>query len=95
MQQLKKLRKKKPKYNERDRKEHVQDLKIADKVLLGYESDPYEIIEEINPDVICLGYDQDSFSENLAEILAKRGMSPKIIRTRPYREHVYKSSKLA
>jgi len=92
---VEKVKEKKPKYNERERQEHIQDLKIADKVLLGYETDPYEIIEEINPDVICLGYDQNSFSENLQEILDKRGMKPQIIRIRPYKEHTYKSSKLA
>ena len=92
---VEKVKEKKPKYNERERQEHIRDFKLANKVLLGYEQDPYEIIEEINPEVICLGYDQNSFSENLAEILEKRGMKPQIIRIRPYKEHTYKSSKLA
>src|SRR3989338_4757016 len=87
---VEKIKGKKPKYDERERKEHMKELNIANKVVLGYEEDPYEIIEEINPDVICLGYDQDSFSENLREILEKRGMTPKIMRMRSYREHVYK-----
>lgn len=91
---VEKVKGKKPKYSERERKEHIQDLKLASKVVLGYEADPYEIIEELNPDVICLGYDQDSFSENLKEILEKRGMTPRIMRMRPYREYMYKSSKL-
>ena len=47
-----------PKYHEKDRVEHIRDLKIADKVVIGYEADKYEIIEEINPDIIALGYDQ-------------------------------------
>jgi len=90
-----KVKGKKPKYSERERKEHIQDLKIANRVVLGYEADPYEIIEEINPNIICLGYDQNSFSENLKQILEDRGLTPKIIRMRPYREEIYKSSKLA
>ena len=61
-----------PKYHERDRVEHVRDLKIADKVVLGYETDKYEIIEDINPDVIALGYDQDSFADKLNEEMEKR-----------------------
>lgn len=92
---VEKVKNKKPKYNERERQDNIRDLKIANKVVLGYEADPYEIIEELNPDVICLGYDQNSYSENLAEILEKRGMKPQIIRIRPYKESVYKSSKLA
>ena len=91
---IKKIKGKEPKYSERERLEHVRDVNYVDKAVLGYEADPYEIIEEINPDVICLGYDQDSYSENLAEKLKERGMSPKIYRLKPYKEHVYKSSKL-
>jgi len=91
---IEKVKGKTPKYNERDRQEHIQELPYVDKVLLGYETDPYEIIADINPDVICLGYDQNSFSENLKEILEKRHMKPAIHRLDPYKEHVYKSSKL-
>lgn len=91
---IKKIKGKEPKYNEKERIEHVRDLPIVDKAVLGYEADPYEIIEEINPDIICLGYDQDSFSENLRKEMKLRGMNPKIYRLGPYKEHVYKSSKL-
>lgn len=83
-----------PKYNERERVEHVRDLKIADKVVLGYETDKYEIIEEINPDVIALGYDQKTFADKLKEEMEKRKMNPKIVRIEAYKEHQYKSSKL-
>lgn len=83
-----------PKYNEKQRVEHIRDLKIADKVVLGYEADKYEIIEEINPDVIALGYDQDSFAGKLKEEMGKRSMNPKIVRLGPYKEEHYKSSKL-
>jgi len=83
-----------PKYNERQRQEHIRDLKIADKVMLGYETDKYEVIEEINPDVIALGYDQDGFADNLKEEMEKRKMAPKIVRLTSYKEEHYKSSKL-
>lgn len=83
-----------PKYNEKQRVEHIRDLKIADKVIPGYEADKYEIIEEINPDVIALGYDQDSFAGKLKEEMEKRMMNQKIIRLGAYKEEHYKSSKL-
>ena len=91
---IEKVKGEKPKYNERQRLEHVKGMPMVDKAVLGYEKDPYEIIEEINPDIICLGYDQDSYSENLKEKLAERGLNPKIIRLGPYKEGIYKSSKL-
>lgn len=83
-----------PKYNERQRVEHIRDLRIADKVVLGYETDKYEIVEEINPDVIVLGYDQDGFADKLKEEMEKRKMNPKIVRLGAYKEEQYKSSKL-
>jgi FAD synthetase len=83
-----------PKYSERDRLEHIRDMPMVDKGVLGYEKDPYEIVEEINPDIICLGYDQNSYSDNLEEELKKREMEIKIIRLSPYRPDLYKSSKL-
>ena len=83
-----------PKYNEKQRVERLKELKIADKVVLGYEADKYEIIEEINPDIIALGYDQEAFAKNLKEEMSKRGMNPRIVRIKPYKEHMYKSSKL-
>ena len=91
---IEKVKGEKPKYNERQRLEHVKGMPMVDKAVLGYEKDTYEIIEEINPDVICLGYDQDSYSENLKEKLAERGINPEIIRLGPYKEDIYKSSKL-
>jgi FAD synthetase len=91
---IEKVKGNKPKYNEKERLEHIREIPVVDKALLGYEADPYEIIEEINPDVICLGYDQDSYSEGLKEKLAKRGMHPEIYRIDAFNEHVYKSSKL-
>ena len=83
-----------PKYDEKQRVEHIRDLRIADKVMLGYEADKYEVIEEINPDVIALGYDQDGFADKLKEEMANRKMNPKIVRLGSYKEEHYKSSKL-
>ena len=91
---IKKIKGNAPKYSQDERIEHVKEVLHVDKVVLGNESDPYEIIQEINPDVIALGYDQNSYSENLAEILKKRSLYPKIVRLNPYKENIYKSSKL-
>lgn len=89
---IERIKQQKPKYNERERLEHIRGFKLVDKAVFGYEVDPYEIIEEINPDVICLGYDQDSFTDNLKEELNRRGVNPKIVRISAYKEEKYKSS---
>ena len=61
---------------------------------MGDKKDPYKVIEEHKPDVICLGYDQDSYSENLDKTIEKMGINAKIVRLKPFEEHKYKSSKL-
>jgi FAD synthetase len=84
----------KPKYSEKERKNHLLSTKIADKILLGNLKNKYKVIEKINPDIICLGYDQIHFLDNLKNQLKKMKIDPKIIRLNPYKEHIFKSSKL-
>ena len=91
---IKEIKGKAPKYNDEERVEHVNNIPFVNKVFLGRLDDPYGIILEIRPDVICLGYDQNSFTEKLKEELDKRNLHPKIVRLKPYKEHIYKSSKL-
>ncbi|MEM2839406.1 MAG: adenylyltransferase/cytidyltransferase family protein [Thermoplasmata archaeon] len=68
------------------RVELVQALKPVDRAVLGYEDDMFRIIQEIRPDIIALGYDQQ-FDENLLkEELAKRGIDAKVVRM-PHLDH--------
>ncbi|MCP3685637.1 MAG: FAD synthase [bacterium] len=83
-----------PKNNEQLRLKNLEKLKIADKVLMGSLSDKFELIEQEKPDIICLGYDQNSFTANLREELRKRNILADIFRLDPFKEDVYKSSKL-
>ena len=83
-----------PDMSESERLSHVSGSAFVDSAVLGSNSDKYKVIEEISPDVICLGYDQSAFTENLDAELKKRGVYVEIVRLKPYKEHVYKSSKL-
>ena len=47
-----------PLHNEKERLKAVRMLKIVDKAVLGNKGNIFDITKEINPDVICLGYDQ-------------------------------------
>ncbi|MBT3985002.1 adenylyltransferase/cytidyltransferase family protein [archaeon] len=78
-----------------DQNKRVTTLKSSGfDAVIGYNGDKLKIIEEIRPDVICLGYDQSSFTEGLGKKLEKRGLNAKIIRLEPFRPDVFKSSKL-
>ena len=85
---------KKPKHSEKERKKEIENLKLAKEVLLGMLDDPYKVIEEVKPDIIALGYDQNSFTKHLEEELKKRKINAEIVRLKPYKAGVFKSSKL-
>jgi len=85
---VEKIKHKKPKHTELERKYAIEKTKIADKVILGAEKLSFECIVDEKPDVICLGYDQNSQS------CEKKFPNITYIRIAPYKPHVYKTSKI-
>ena len=79
-------------FNEDERVEHIKKLEIVDDVRLGYEGDKWKIIEEIKPDIIALGYDQDSYTNGLEKGMLDRNLKVKIVRLGSYMPEKYKSS---
>lgn len=64
---VEKIKKKQPQENERIRRQNVQNFPAVKQCFLGDEQDFFRIPQKINPDVICLGYDQKTppgFLEN-------------------------------
>jgi FAD synthetase len=86
---------KKPRNSQSSRLLAVYNAEEVDLAVLGGKDDPYKVIEEQKPDVICLGYDQNSYAEKLDDELGKRGIKAKIVRLEPYMPEKYKSSKIA
>lgn len=84
----------KPVHNEKERLEAIRMLDIVDEAILGYHGNIFKIVEEIKPDVICLGYDQKVQKEQVEDELKKMGMQAEVIRIGPYMQHIYKSSKI-
>ena len=90
-----KFKGKKPKNDENYRLEEVRKLDFVDEAVLGHKEDILEVLEEFKPDIICLGYDQKTIDvEKLKQELKKRGLKAGIVRAKPFKEDVYKSSKL-
>jgi FAD synthetase len=82
-----------PKNKEKVRLEKIKASGMADASMLGYLGDKYRIIKKINPDVICLGYDQSAYVDKLAEkLLAFRMKNVRIKRLKAYQPKKYKSS---
>ncbi|MFQ5909760.1 MAG: adenylyltransferase/cytidyltransferase family protein [Thermoplasmata archaeon] len=62
------------------RRELVDALKPVDKAVLGGEGDMFEIVEELKPDLIALGYDQEHDEEAIRAELKKRGLDVDVVR---------------
>jgi FAD synthetase len=87
---VEKIKGKPPKLDEQQRLSALGRQGIADKLILGDIVDPYAVIRKEKPDVICLGYDQNSFTVGLT----KKFPQIEIIRLKPYKPEIYKSSKI-
>ena len=62
----------------------VEALKPVDKAVIGYKDDFLKIVEEIKPDIIALGYDQNFDEEEIRNALKRRGLNVKIVRCSKY-----------
>ena len=84
-----KLKGKLPRQNEKLRLKKLKSLDFVDMAVLGQLRDKFAVVKKYKPAAICLGYDQ---LINIYEL--KKIFPGKIIRLKPYKEHIYKSSKL-
>ena len=90
-----KFKHKEPKHSEVFRLEQVKNLDFVNEVVIGNKDDILKVLEEHKPDIICLGYDQKTINEEkLKQELTKRNLTAEIVRCKPYKEDVYKSSKM-
>jgi len=86
---------KKSKHDENYRLNQVKKLNFVDEAVLGHTGNIFEVLEEFKPNIVCLGYDQKTVEEEkLKEELEKRNIKAEIVRAKPYKEDVFKSSKL-
>lgn len=80
-------RKHEPITPEKMRLELVQGLKPVDEAVLGRDgSDIYEIVTELRPDIITVGYDQPFEPETLEKDLGERGLNIRVVRM-PHLDH--------
>ena len=81
-----------PDHNEKDRMSALKATNWADKVVLGETKDKMRAIKIYRPDIIALGYDQFAFTYHVNKLLMDLKLDTKIVRLRPYRPDMYKSS---
>ena len=79
-----------PRQPEKERVEAIKNSDLTDAVILGEKSGEYSLINKIKPDIIAIGYDQQ-----IPPALKKELKKYKIVKLKPYKSKIYKSSKLA
>jgi len=89
---VKKIKKRFPIRDEKERLRRVQECELVNEARLGYKDNPYQIIKEIKPEVICLGYDQKAFIKDLPKELKKMDLGTKIYRMKPYKPKKFHST---
>jgi FAD synthetase len=62
------------------RVEMVGAMRPVDRAILGKEGDIFDIVEELRPDVIALGYDQPHDPDEISAAIKKRGLDVKVVR---------------
>lgn len=89
------LKGRRPVFPEEDRRALVDSLKPVDAAILGYEDVGmgYEqIIDDVKPNIIALGYDQESLARTITEIVQKKRLDVRIVRLPKFDKEKYLSS---
>jgi len=81
-------------YGEQERIRQLMKIDCVDKVMLDFK-DKFEILDNVRPYVIALGYDQGDCFKNKLEIeVSERGLNTEIVRLDSFMPEKYKSSLL-
>lgn len=86
--------KKKPLFSESERLLMVRSIDIVDQAMLGDRAGRWKIVQELEPDVICVGYDQNVNRPEIEAQLQKLKKRPKIIKLRARAPKRLSSTKL-
>ena len=89
-----KIKGRKPVDSEEKRIRNIVSFGVAKRVVLGNSKNYLQVIDEFKPDIICFGYDQNSFTKEAEEYISINHLGIKIVRAKPFQEKKYKSSKL-
>ena len=88
-----KLKGKRPKYSETERVKMLRAESLVDDTVLGdTEFSTYNVLVRCNPDVVCLGYDQQELEKDLRRWVEKTGKNIQIHRAKPYQDGVLHNS---
>ena len=90
---VEKTKGRKPIMPENQRCSLVESLKVVDEAMLGYQNFSIgEVIKNVKPDVIALGYDQEDMEKEVRNYLGKHKLGVKVVRIGKFEENNLDSS---
>ena len=90
---VEKIKGKKPIMSEEQRCILVESLKVVDKAILGFEGfDIGEVIDEIKPDIIALGYDQTEMETTVQTYITMHQLPIEVVRIGKFGKNALDSS---
>jgi len=91
------LKERKPVFPEEDRRILVEGLKPVDIAILGYEDVGFgfkQVLDEVKPDIVAFGYDQEKLEKTVAEIIQLHKLKITMTRLPKFDDERYVSSSL-
>jgi FAD synthetase len=83
----------KPIIPEYQRRALVESLKVVDEAILGYEDmDIIKVLEKVTPDILALGYDEETIEKELRDLVADKNFDIKVVRVGRFKEEDLVSS---
>mgnify|MGYP001567774805 CR=1 FL=1 len=84
-----------PKFNFEERLKHLKSVDGIDEIIKGdLTLSSWAILDRVKPDVIVLGYDQQTLQEDLLSHIQEKGLNIKIYIAAPFEPEKYHSSLL-
>ena len=71
----------------------VGSLKPVDRAILGVEGNIYDILNEVRPDIVALGYDQEFNPDVIVAEGKKRGLELKVVKVSQYSESEFNGTR--
>jgi FAD synthetase len=70
---------------EDQRRELVAALRVVDRAILGREEiDLLGVLKEVQPGIVCVGYDQDEIRAAVTRLVRKEGLPVRVVRIRRF-----------
>ena len=90
------LKSRAPRYSEEERIKLIgQQPWVSDVVLGDEEQSSYRVLQQLSPDIICLGYDQQALWEDLQRWMIEVGKEIPIHFLKPYKPNIFHNALLS